>query len=100
MQSNTIQPGVSFEVENKDTYYRTQLKIVHDRFFEVASTMKELSVSTGIDRACICWYVRDLRQNNKISVCKKVNCSITKRLVNQYTTNPELMPLSYQLTLF
>lgn len=101
MQSNIIKPRkVSFESETKDTKFRAQLKIVYERFFKTPCTMKELSVKTGIDRACICWYVRDLRLNNKISVYKKVRCTITRRFVNAYTTNPELMPISNQLKLF
>ena len=101
MQSNTIQPGkVSLDSETKDTKFRAQLRIVYERFFKTPCTMKELSVITGIDRANICWLVRDLRINNKIAIYKKVKCTITCRVVNSYTTNPELMPVSNQLKLF
>ena len=84
----------------EDKYFLVQLKVVYDEFFKSPSTMKELSVKTGIDRASICWYCRTMRQNKQIAVVKRMYCSITKRLVNQYTTNPLLMPIQTQLNLF
>jgi DNA-binding MarR family transcriptional regulator len=101
MQSNIIQPGcVSLESETKDTKFRAQFQIVFNGFLKSPCTMKELSVITGIDRSNICRYVDKLRDNNKISVYKRVRCTITRRVVNAYTTNPELMPISNQLKLF
>lgn len=101
MQSNIIQPRkVSLISESKDTKFRAQLKIVYESFLKTPCTMKELSIKTGIDRSNICWLIRDLRNNNKIAIYKKVKCTITRRVVNAYTTNPELMPVSNQLKLF
>ena len=101
MQNDKIQPvKVSLESETQDTKFREQLRIVYERFFKTPCTMKELSVMTGIDRSNICWLIRDLRLNNKIAIYKKVKCTITRRVVNSYTTNPELMPVSNQLKLF
>jgi len=62
--------------------------------------MKELSVSTGIDRANICRYCRTMRTAGSIAVFKKAYCSITKHLANQYTTNPEIFPVNSQLKMF
>jgi hypothetical protein len=84
----------------KNNDFQYQFKIVSDAFFKQPQTMKELSVKTNIDRANICWYCRKLRQHNEIAVVKKVYCSITKHLVNQYTTNPALFPISSQLNMF
>jgi hypothetical protein len=84
----------------KDKHFQYQFKIVCDAFFKQPQTMKELSVKTNIDRAAICWYCRKLRHSNQIAIVKKVYCSITKHLANQYTTNPKLFPISSQLNMF
>jgi hypothetical protein len=76
----------------KDKQYKDQYKATFESFYEQPSSMKEVSVKRGFDRANICWYCRDMRLNNTISVYKKGICSITKRLVNKYTTNPNLRP--------
>jgi hypothetical protein len=78
-----------------------QFKRTFDGFFAEPLSMKELSVRTGIDRAGICWFCRKMRLTNTIAVFKKGYCGITKRLVNKYTTNPDLFPSnSPQLNLF
>jgi hypothetical protein len=84
----------------KDKYLQCQFKVVYKGFFEKPQTMKELSVEINIDRANICRYCRTLRQRNQIAVVKKVYCSITKHLANQYTTNPALFRISSQLKIF
>lgn len=85
---------------SKDNQFKAQLKITFEGFFKQPLTMKELSVSTGIDRANLCRYCRKLRKAGKIAVFKKTYCSITKHLANKYTTNPEIFPINSQLTLF
>lgn len=91
---------IKSSIANEDKYFLVQLKVIYDGFFSEPSTMKELSVKTGIDRSSICWYCRTMRQNKQLAVVKKMYCSITKRLVNQYTTNPALMPIQSQMKLF
>lgn len=82
---------------NKD---KEQFKKVNKGFFEQPQSMKMLSVKLKIDRANICWFCRDLRQQNKIGIAKKGICKITKRVVNFYTTDPDLFPQSNQLKMF
>jgi len=80
-----------------DKQFKAQFRKVHKGFFEQPQSMKMLSVKLGIDRANICWFCRELRKNNKIGIAKKSICSITKRVVNFYTTNPDLIPSTNQL---
>lgn len=84
----------------KDKHFKTQFKETFEGFFKQPQTMKELSISIGIDRANICRYCRTMRKAGSIAVLKKTYCSITKRLANKYTTNPELFPNNLQLKLF
>jgi|688.fasta_scaffold475311_2 hypothetical protein len=88
--------------QGKDRHFQDQFNEVYKGFFEQPQSMKMLSVRLNIDRANICWYCRDLRQNDKINIAKKGVCKITKRVVNFYTTNPEFFPKSKnnQLTIF
>lgn len=77
-----------------------QFKKTFEGFFSQPQTMKELSVTIGIDRANICRYCRKMRKAGMIAVVKKTYCSITKHRANKYTTNPDLFPNSSQLKLF
>jgi hypothetical protein len=77
-----------------------QYRRTFDGFFKQPQTMKELSVSTGIDRANICRYCRTMRKAQNISVVIKTFCSITKHKANKYTTNPALFPISSQIKMF
>lgn len=97
---NTLPPNDSLNLQSKDKHYQNQFKETFKGFFKQPQTMKELSVSTGIDRANICRYCRTMRKAGSIMVFKKVYCSITKHLANRYTTNPELFPKSNQIKLF
>ena len=92
-QHNGANKGNSSPKDNtNNTHFQTQLKQTFDGFFAEPQSMKELSIKTGIDRAGICWFCREMRLTNRIAVFKKSYCSITKRLVNKYTTNPDLFP--------
>ena len=84
--------GFDYNNSLGDNRFHQQFKKTFDAFFIEPQTMKELSIKTGIDRANICRFCRTLRINRKIAVVKKAYCSITKRLVNKYTTNPDLFP--------
>ena len=86
--------------QNEDNHFQTQFKKTFDAFFKEPQTMKELSISTGIDRANVCRYCREMRKTGTIAVVKKVYCRITKHLANRYTTNPEQFPTLSQLKLF
>ena len=80
--------------------FKVQMKRVHEGFFNEPQSMKMLSVSIGVDRANICWYCREFKKNESIGVARKDYCTITKQLVNFYTTNPELFSKSNQISLF
>ena len=82
----------------KTNHFQAQYKRTFSAFLR-PQTMKELSVSTGIDRANICRYVRTMRIAGEIAVIKKRYCSITNHLAGVYTTDPALMPPK-QPTLF
>ena len=97
---NTITPNNSLNANIKDKKFKAQFRIVSIEFFKKPQSMKELSIKTNIDRANICRYVRTLRKLNQIAIAKRGFCPITKRLVNFYTTNPELFPCNNQLNLF
>lgn len=86
--------------QSKDKHFQTQFKVTFEGFFKKPQTMKELSVSTGIDRANICRYCRTMRKAGTLAVYKKVYCSITKHLANSYTANPEMFPINSQLKMF
>jgi hypothetical protein len=100
MEGHNITSKLSLLGISKDKHFKAQFEITVEGFFKQPQTMKELSVSTGIDRANICRFCRKLRKAGKIAVVKKTYCSITKHLANKYTTNPEMFPINSQLTLF
>jgi len=96
MKHSTIKGNI----QPKDNHFQTQFNGTFEGFLKQPQTMKELSISTGIDRANICRYCRSMRKAGTIAVFKKAYCSITKHLANKYTTNPEMFPINPQLNLF
>jgi len=83
----------------KDNQITDQLKRVFEGFFKCPQSMKMLAVKLNIDRANICWFVRQFRLSNRVGVAKKSKCAITKRIVNFYTTDPLLYANANQLKL-
>jgi hypothetical protein len=101
MSKNKSNSRKSFEKgQGKDKDFKDQFNKVYKGFFEQPQSMKMLSEKLKIDRANICWFCRDLRQSNKIEIAKKGICKISKRVVNFYTTNPDLFFKSNQLKMF
>ena len=96
----TYTPFNSLNSQSKDKQFKDQLKKVYNGFYNEPQTMKMLSIKLKIDRANICWYCRDFRKNNQLGIVKKGLCKITKRYVNYYTTNPELISINPQTKLF
>jgi len=86
--------------QSKNKKFIDQFSEVYKGFFEQPQSMKMLSIKLNIDRANICWFCRDLRKNYKIDIAKKGVCKITNRIVNFYTTNPDLFQQSNQLKMF
>jgi hypothetical protein len=73
---------------------------IYNGFFIESQSMKMLAVKLNIDRSSVCWLCRELRKDFRIGVSNKMNCLITNRVVNYYTTNPDLFATSNQLDLF
>ena len=97
----TKAPIISFMIkQRKGKQFKDQIKKVYNGFYNEPQTMKMLSIKLKIDRANICWYCRDFRKNNQLGIVKKGLCKITKRSVNYYTTNPELISINPQTKLF
>ena len=84
----------------QDKKFTDQFSEVYKGFFEQPQSMKMLSIRLNIDRANICWFCRDLRKSDKIDIARKGVCKITNRVVNFYTTNPDLFEQSNQLKMF
>ncbi len=96
----TSAPFKSLNLQGKDMQFKDQLKEVYKGFYNEPQTMKMLSIQLNIDRANICWFCREFRKNNQLGIFKRGFCKITKRYVNYYTTNPELIPIDKQTKLF
>jgi len=100
-KKRTKAPIISFIIkQSKGKKFKDQFKKVYNGFYNEPQTMKMLSVKLKIDRANICWYCRCFRKNNQLGIVKKGLCKITKRYVNFYTTNPDLIPNNPQTKLF
>lgn len=78
-----------------------QTNTVFNAFFECPKTMMEVAVETSIDRGNICWYIKLLKERNKIQVIGYRKCKITNcDSVGEYSTNPEFFVVLNQLELF
>lgn len=99
--NRTKAPKLSLLIkQRKDKQFKDQLQKVYLGFFKEPQSMKMLSIQLNIDRANICWFCREFRKYNQLGIAKKGLCRITKRYVNYYTTNPELIPIDKQTKLF
>jgi hypothetical protein len=78
----------------------TLLQQVFKAFHEKPSSMKEVFVNTGILRENICWKIGELREQRRVFILRKRKCSITGRIVNEYSCNENLRPNQSQLELF
>ena len=92
---------VSLESQRKDTHF-DQLKQTQIAFFAQPQTMMQIARQVGIDRANVCWYVRDLRKAGAIWLIRKGICPITRADgVGFWSTNPKFAEsLPKQLELF
>lgn len=97
MSAITLPPN---NYDPKDTKFIPQYSKTFAEFFRKPQSMLMVSRRTGIERASICRYCRHMRISGLIAVAKRDRCEITGEIVNYYTTNPALMPIKRQLTLF
>jgi hypothetical protein len=100
MSKNTIQPGVSFDVEIKDTKFTSQTERFYDYLLTNICTASMVSDATGISQKNICRYKRQFEKAGLLWQVEKKFCQKTKHPAWYITTNPEHKPFSNQLTLF
>ncbi len=79
-----------FKGQGKDTKISGQMKKVFNAFSTQPKTMKMVSIQTGIDRANICRYVAEWKEQNSIQEVRKGLCRITKHRAGYLTTDPTL----------
>lgn len=86
--------------QGKDKQFKAQLVKVYNVFKEKPMTMLEADFVSGVMRSNICWYIDELIEQGRIAMIRKRKCTITGRIVKEFTANPELFPKSNQLKLF
>jgi hypothetical protein len=88
---NRITGESSTNQRYKKQSWERQYKRLDIAFLKGIFTMKTISIKTGIDRANICRYIANRRQQNKVFLVKKDVCPITKvKNVGFYTTDFDL----------
>jgi hypothetical protein len=86
---------------DKDKQFRDQFQTVYQSLLVQPKTMLQVSRETNIERANICWYVRDMREHDQVAVIKHGICPVSRHRAGFLTTDPNLFPLqSVQPTLF
>ena len=82
--ASETEPGADITGDQLQATYRT--------FQERPKTRMEAANDVGIDRANVCWFVRDFRKRDQVAVVKKGICPITKYPgVEFLTTDPEMV---------
>ncbi|QIY83035.1 hypothetical protein HER18_05540 [Chryseobacterium sp. NEB161] len=79
-----------FKGQGKDKKISGQMTKVFNAFSTQPKTMKMVSRQTGIDRANICRYVAEWKEQNSIQEVRKGLCRITKHRAGYLTTDPTL----------
>lgn len=83
MRTNKKRPQSATLELVKDKHFEAQKETVYLAFSH-PKTMLQVSVETGILRANICRYVRQLEDENKISLLYKGICPISKHKAGFY----------------
>lgn len=87
--------------KDSDNKYIIQRNRVFNALKESPKTMLMAAKETGIERASVCWFVREFRKNNLVQVHKVGFCPITKHRAAFLTTDKSLFKVqSSQLNLF
>jgi hypothetical protein len=98
---NCINALTGYTCKDSDNEYIIQKNKVFNSLNESPKTMLMVAKETGIERASVCWFVRDFRKNNKVRVHKIGYCPITKHKAAFLTTDKALFKDdSEQLSLF
>jgi len=83
MKTNKKRPQFATLDPVEDSHFEAQKETVYATFNQ-PKTMLQVSVETGILRANICRYVRQLEDENKISLVYKGICPISKHKAGFY----------------
>lgn len=87
--------------KDNEKEYIIQKNKVFNALKESPKTMLMVARETGIERASVCWFVRDFRKNGLIQVHKVGFCPITKHRAAFLTTDKSLFKAhGMQLSLF
>jgi len=89
MESKLNNP-IFLKGQGKDKKISGQMTKVFNAFSTQPKTMKMVSIQTGIDRANICRYVAEWKEQNSIQEVRKGLCRITKHRAAYLTTDPTL----------
>jgi hypothetical protein len=81
-------------------FENNQFQAVYKAFYNRPSTMKMVDKETGVMRENVCRYCGMLRKSGRLYQVKKGICPETKHRAIYWTTNPDLIPDSNQLSLF
>lgn len=101
LYTNCITSLTGSMCKDNEKEYIIQKNKVFNALKESPKTMLMVAKETGIERASVCWFVRDFRKNGLIQVHKVGFCPITKHRAAFLTTNKSLFKVqSAQLNLF
>lgn len=79
---------------DKGKHFLSQKRRVFEAFLRSPATMKMVSDITGIDRANICWFVKQFQQAGTIRLIHDAKCKITGAYAGYYQAisayNPQL----------
>lgn len=84
--------STSFRSHSKDSNYSDELHRTYLAFQEKPKTMLQVAKQLNIERASICWYVKKLKESNKIAIHRKGICPISKHRAGFLTTDPNKYP--------
>ncbi len=93
---NSITPPQPFKNKINKTYYSKVFKELNTS----PKTMLMVAKKTGIERAYICWIIKQMRENKKVEVFCHDLCKVSKHKAGYYTTNPDLFKKNFQTVLF
>ena len=87
---NCINALTGYTCKDSDNEYIIQKNKVFNSLNESPKTMLMVAKETGIERASVCWFVRDFRKNNIVQVHKGGYSPITKHRAAVLTTDKAL----------
>jgi len=101
METKKAAEAATVEKQGKDIHF-FQLQQTQLSFYEKPKTMMMVAREIGVDRANICWFMRDLRTNGAVWKIRVGRCPITRAEgVGFWSTNPKYAEgLPKQLELF